>query len=66
MQEVILAIGDHIDQISIKYVEHVIMNQLSYEIASEKIKKTGFAFFGSLQQGIEDTIKILRHAQGQG
>ncbi len=61
VKEVLSAIEKHIDSMTIEYVNHVIMNQLSYEISSEKFKKTKFAFSGSLQQGIDDTIKILRH-----
>ena len=35
------------------------MNQLSYEVSTEKFKKTGFKYKGSLEDGIQKTMNLL-------
>ena len=50
----------HIPDISIKYVDTAIMNQLSYEVANERIKDHGFEFKGNLEGGIANTILWLK------
>ena len=46
----------------ISLVKHVIMNQLSYEVLSDKFKATGFSFSGSLEKGIGDTVQLIKNA----
>jgi len=43
----------------VDFVESQIMNQLSYEVSSEKFRNTGFQFQGSLQKDISDTMNLL-------
>jgi hypothetical protein len=43
----------------INLVDVVIMNQLSYEVSSEKFTHTGFTFNGNLRQDIEETLVLL-------
>ncbi len=43
----------------INLVDVVIMNQLSYEVSSEKFIHTGFTFNGNLRQDIEETLVLL-------
>jgi UDP-glucose 4-epimerase len=43
----------------VEFVESKIMNQLSYEVSSEKFQKTGFKFVGSLANDVGDTMKLL-------
>jgi UDP-glucose 4-epimerase len=43
----------------VEFVENQIMNQLSYEVSSQKFQKTGFRFKGSLQRDIADTMNLL-------
>ena len=50
-----------IKKIKIKFVKTRIMNQLSYEISSSKIKKHGFIFKDSLKKGIFNTLNQLRN-----
>ncbi|MGV8948010.1 MAG: NAD-dependent epimerase/dehydratase family protein [Candidatus Paracaedibacter sp.] len=64
VRDVLNVIKDQIPEINIKYVQHQIMNQLSYEVSSEKFQKTGFSFDGSLDQGVKNTINFLRNANG--
>ncbi len=42
--------------VCISFVDSAIMNQLSYEVSSDKIKKTGLILNGSLSKCIEETI----------
>lgn len=48
------------DDLKIDLVENRIMNQLSYEVSSEKFRKLGFAFNGSLRNDLTETINLLR------
>tara|TARA_B100000212_G_scaffold325134_1_gene286562 strand:- start:619 stop:1548 length:930 start_codon:yes stop_codon:yes gene_type:complete len=45
--------------VEIKKVDSKIMNQLSYEVSTEKFIKTGFKYTGSLEKGIKNTMKLL-------
>ena len=62
VQEVIDAIKEHCANIDIKLVQHKIMNQLSYEVATHKFCATGFSFKGNLANGITETIHLLKNA----
>ena len=62
VRDVLTHIKKHVVEIDIKYVQHQIMNQLSYEVSSQKFQNTGFEFVGSLSAGIEATINILRNS----
>jgi UDP-glucose 4-epimerase len=44
---------------TVDYVESQIMNQLSYEVSSDKFKGTGFDFRGSLQKDVGETMHLL-------
>jgi UDP-glucose 4-epimerase len=48
--------------ISIKYVDEQIMNQLSYTVSCDKFKGKGFVAKGDLTVGIKETIEILKNA----
>lgn len=48
-------------KIKIKFVNSEIMNQLSYEVSVEKIKKKGFLFTGSIEKDIKETINLLSY-----
>ena len=61
VRDVINNIKTHINDININFVKHRIMNQLSYEVSSDKFKSTGFKFTGSFSQEIEETINLLKN-----
>jgi UDP-glucose 4-epimerase len=63
--DIIEIIRKKIPTVEVEYVDSAIMNQLTYTVANEKIKKKGFEFKGSMVQGINDTIKILIGAYHQ-
>ena len=48
-------------KINIDYVEAPIMNQLSYHVDDNKIKKYGFKIKGNLEKDIKDTLKLLQN-----
>ncbi len=41
------------------YVDNQIMNQLSYEVSSNKFQETGFIYQGSLQRDVQNTMHLL-------
>jgi UDP-glucose 4-epimerase len=63
VRDIIETISAHVSDLSIEYVDTRIMNQLSYCVSSERFKGRGFEFSGSLQQGIADTIGLLKGIQ---
>jgi UDP-glucose 4-epimerase len=46
-------------KVKIKFVNSKIMNQLSYKVSNQKIKKIGFMPKGNLKKEIIDTLKIF-------
>jgi UDP-glucose 4-epimerase len=47
----------------IDLVESRIMNQLSYTVSNDKMRKLGFEFEGNLDTAIEASVKLLRNAR---
>lgn len=60
--DVVEAIRRHIPSLKVTFVDEKIMNQLSYEVDNARLRAKGFAFKGSLAQGIADTLALLRNA----
>lgn len=50
---------------AITVVDHPIMNQLSYDVASTRLSELGFRCSGDMVRGIADTIELLRNANGR-
>ncbi len=46
-------------KLNIKYVDHEIMNQLSYNVLNEKFKSTGFKFEENISSSIKEIINKL-------
>lgn len=49
------------DNVGINMVDSAIMNQLSYEVSTNKFKSTGFSYSGSLTEGVGETMRILQN-----
>ena len=64
VRQVLDAIRTHVPDLQITFVDTQIMNQLSYEVAADKIADRGFTAKGNMIQSIEATIKLLRQAGG--
>jgi nucleoside-diphosphate-sugar epimerase len=58
--DVVRLISAHIPDLSIKYVDTKIMNQLSYDVANQRFIDAGFQFQGSLEKGIAETVQLLK------
>ena len=62
VREVVSQIELHIPNLQKAFVDHEIMNQLSYEVLCEKINQMGFHANGNIGCGIEQTIELLRNS----
>jgi len=60
VNDIVEQILSHYPNLSIKYVDSKIMNQLSYEVSNERFRSLGFSVKGSLATGIADTINFLK------
>jgi len=58
--EIIEIIKKKKPDMKVEYVDCAIMNQLTYTVANDKFKRTGFEFKGDLKKGIFGTIGLLR------
>jgi len=65
VSQIVDAIRAFIDPIEVTFVDSPIMNQLSYEVAADRIANKGFAFTGNLLRGIGDTVALLRAANAR-
>ena len=59
VRDVVDEIRKHIPNLQVSFVEHQIMNQLSYEVSDRKIRALGYATQRDLSQGVSETIKLL-------
>lgn len=59
VREVVEIIKDFVPDLEIEFVNSQIMNQLSYEVLSERFHSKGFTPEGELRRGINETIKLL-------
>jgi len=62
VKQVIDFIKCFIDDLQIDLVDNKIMNQLSYEVSTDKIESLGFVFKDNLGDGIEQTISLLSNS----
>lgn len=58
-------IARFLPNISIRYVDTEIMNQLSYHVSSRRFHDAGFRYTGDLTQGIRETIELLKDANSR-
>jgi UDP-glucose 4-epimerase len=63
VHDIICHIQRYVPQLSINYVDSEIMNQLSYEVSNERLRKIGFKFRGNIQKAIGETIDLLYKAR---
>ena len=60
VQDIINTIRKFEPQVKIEFVKSKIMNNLSYDVSSQKFKDKGFKFSNNLDEGIEDTISLFK------
>jgi UDP-glucose 4-epimerase len=62
VRDVVEQIRAHVPSLEVKFVEHRIMNQLSYEVLNTRMTKAGFEIERDFGQGIADTINLLKNS----
>lgn len=62
VRQVVDTIREFIDDLQVEFVDSKIMNQLSYEVLSDRFQEQGFVSSGSLKRGIGETISLLKQA----
>ena len=62
VRQVVDEIRTHISSLEVKLVDSPIMNKLSYEVLNTRFVKAGFNVSGNLDQGIADSVNMLRNA----
>jgi UDP-glucose 4-epimerase len=60
VRQVVDTIRAYVPDLTVKLVDNMIMNQLSYEVSSDKIRQKGFSFHGDLNSAVYDTVSLLR------
>lgn len=60
VNDILTHIKQHIPSLQVDFVDTEIMNQLSYEVANQRIIDQGFTFSGSIETCIAETIDLLR------
>lgn len=59
VRQIVDTIRPLVPDLKVEFVDHKIMNQLSYEVSNERFRSTGFEFRGDLRRGIEETLRLL-------
>ena len=62
VQGIIDVIREYVPDLSIKYVDTEIMNQLSYNVSDDRFKGTGFIPRGNMKKAIGETVNLLKAA----
>lgn len=60
VNDIVSYIKDFIPRLDIQYVENKIMNQLSYEVLTDRFIEKGFNYSGDIYKDIESTIKLIK------
>jgi nucleoside-diphosphate-sugar epimerase len=60
VRDIVDCISERVPDLTVKYVDSEIMNQLSYTVSSRRFSQLGFSFRGSLDEGIADTVRLLQ------
>ena len=61
VRDVVENIREFVPDLEVEFVDSKIMNQLSYEVLSDRFSSKGFIPQGSLSRGINETIKLLNN-----
>ena len=62
VRDIVEAIRVFVPRLEVNFVDNKIMNQLSYEVACERFRATGFGFAGDLRRGVGETVGLLKSA----
>lgn len=62
VRNIVEAIRVFVPGLDVNFVDNKIMNQLSYEVACDRFRATGFGFAGDLRRGVGETVGLLKSA----
>ncbi|MEA3026299.1 MAG: UDP-glucose 4-epimerase, partial [Alphaproteobacteria bacterium] len=62
VREIVEVIRGFVPEMDLAFVDSPIMNQLSYEVSSQRFLDRGFRFSGDIGRGIGGTIALLRNS----
>src|SRR5262245_44483484 len=62
VREVVAVIREFIPRVELTFIDHPLMNALSYDVSCERFVGKGFRFEGDLRRGVGETIARLRRA----
>jgi nucleoside-diphosphate-sugar epimerase len=62
---IVETIREFVPETEVSFVDSPIMNQLSYEVSSQRFVDAGFTFAGDLRRGIGETVALLKAAGGR-
>jgi nucleoside-diphosphate-sugar epimerase len=63
VEDVLGILRRHAPALSVDFVDSAAMNAWSYTVARARFEALGFGFQGSLEDGIRDTVDLLRNAR---
>jgi nucleoside-diphosphate-sugar epimerase len=64
VQSVLSLLRPMVGELTVELIESPLMNELTYEVQTAKIKQAGFQFLGSLEQSIQESVSALRTLLG--
>lgn len=59
VKQIVESIRKHVPDLSIRFVDNRIMNQLSYEVSNSRFGATGFSPSGNLEHAIEKELELF-------
>lgn len=62
VRDIVEAVREFLPDTEVSFVDSPIMNQLSYEVSSQRFRDAGFGFAGDLRRGVGETISLLKSA----
>jgi UDP-glucose 4-epimerase len=65
VRDIVDVIRTRVRDVQIEYVDTRIMNQLSYHVLDDRFRALGFEPAGSLEEGITQTIRLLRNVRAK-
>lgn len=65
VRDIVEALHAVVPGLEVSFVDSPIMNQLSYDVSSQRFRDRGFNFTGDIESGIAATVSLLRAAGGR-
>ncbi len=62
VREIVECIREFVPDVQLSFVNSPIMNQLSYEVSSQRFCDLGFSFAGDIRRGIGESVALLASA----